>query len=246
MSGDIKEKHILITGAASGIGKAVALKLAEKGAKLLILDIEYEKLEEVRRYVMDNCPLCTTCFSEKCDVREEDQVKDTIEKFIGSCGKIDVLVNNAGILDYEKLHKQDPDKWKDVVNTNLYGSFLCSRYVLPYMIEREKGHIINMSSVYGKTGSPESSAYCASKFGIRGMSQSLQQEVGQYNVRVSVVHPSTTQTNLFQGTPLKPNKETALVPEDIAKAVYSTIMMREGATISEVDVVPIKNPYGED
>ncbi len=217
--------------------------LAEKGANLLLLDINYKNLNKVNKYVGNNCPACKTCFSEKCDIRDEKQVKKTVKKFLKSCGKIDVLINNAGILDYGKLHKQDPKKWKDVIDTNLYGTFLCSRHVLPNMIKRKKGHVINMSSVYGKNASPDSSAYCASKFGIRGLSQSLQQEVGKYNIRVSIIHPSTTQTGLFKGTPFKPNENTALVPKDIARAVYSTITMREGSTISELDVIPLRDPY---
>ncbi|MBD3310180.1 SDR family NAD(P)-dependent oxidoreductase [Candidatus Woesearchaeota archaeon] len=240
---DISEKHVIITGAASGIGKAIAVLLGNKGANLMLLDKDYNSLKAVKSYISEKCPNCHTCFAEKCDIRDEKRIKECIAKFIKNCGKIDVLINNAGILDYGKLHEQDPKRWFDVINTNLYGTFLCSRYVLPHMVKRKKGHIINMSSVYGKNASADSSAYCASKFGIRGLSQSLQQEVGRYNIRVSIIHPSTTQTNLFKGTPFKPNKNTALVPEDIARTIYSTIMMRPGSTISDVDVVPIRDPY---
>lgn len=242
---DLSKKHILITGAASGIGKETALMLAENGANLLLIDINYKSLEKVRRHITGKCPACKTCFSEKCDIRDEKQVKKVVSKFIKNCGKIDVLVNNAGVLDYGKLHEQKPKEWANVINTNLYGTFLCSRYVLPHMVKRKKGHVINLSSVYGKRASADSSAYCASKFGIRGLSQSMQQEVGKHGIRVSIIHPSTTQTNLFERTPYNPNPKTALVPRDIARAIYSTIMMREGATISEVDVVPIRDPYEE-
>ncbi|MBW2965919.1 SDR family oxidoreductase [Candidatus Woesearchaeota archaeon] len=240
---DLKKKHVLITGAASGIGKATALLLASKGANLLLLDKDYSSLDIVHKYIGSNCPACKTCFSEKCDIRDEKQVKKTIAKFVKNCGKIDVLINNAGILDYGKVYEQDPKKWANVINTNLIGTFLVSRHVLPYMIKRKKGHVINLSSIYGKHASPDSSAYCASKFGIRGLSQSMRQEVDKYNIRVTIVHPSTTQTNLFKGTPFKPNPKKALLPEDIAQTIYSTIIMRENAVIEEVDPVPLLDPY---
>lgn len=240
---ELSGMHVLVTGAASGIGKATALRLAKEGANLLLIDINYPNLDKVHKFIGDNCPSCHTCFSEKCDIRDEKQVKKTIEKFTKNCGKIDVLLNIAGILDYGKSYEQDPKKWIDVINTNLYGTFLCSRYVLPGMIKRKMGHIINISSIYGKHASPDSSAYCASKFGVRGFSQSLRKEVAKHNIRVTVVFPGTTNTNLFKGTPFKPSQKKALEPRDIADAIFHAIVERQGAAITEVDVEPVQDPY---
>jgi len=240
----LKDMHIMVTGAASGIGKATALKLAEEGANLLLIDINDQNLYKVNKYIGSKCPKCHTCFAEKCDIRDEKQVKNAISKFLKNCGKIDVLLNIAGILDYGKSYEQDPKKWADVINTNLYGTFLCTRYVLPHMIKNKRGHIVNISSIYGKHASADSSAYCASKFGIRGFSQSLRKEVAQHNIRVTVVFPGTTQTNLFKGTPFKPEEAKALMPEDIADVIYHTIIERQGAAITEVDVEPVEDPYG--
>jgi len=232
---ELAQENILITGAASGIGKAAAVLLAAHDARLFLIDKNKPNLAKVKKAIRRSKAYL-------CDVSKEDQVKDTIRQILRKYKTIDVLINNAGILDYGKIHKQSSEKWVEVINTNLIGMFFCTKYVLPSMIKRRKGHIINLSSVYGKSASADSSAYCASKFGIRGLSQSLAQETERYNIRVTTVHPSTTKTNLFKGTPFKPTKN-ALKPEDIAKAIYEIITSRSTVVVSEIDVVPLHNPY---
>lgn len=240
---DLANSHIVITGGTSGIGKATAFTLAERGANLLLLGRRRRALKSVCKEIKHAHPESKICVAGKCDVRNEKEVQKTIETFAKTYGKIDVLINNAGILDYGKLHKQQPKKWLDVIHTNLYGTFLCTKFTLPYMIKRKQGHIINISSVYGKQASPDSSAYCASKYGVRGLSESLRQEVGKYNIKVSVVHPSTTSTNIFKGTPFRPDQKKTLAPEDIARAILSILTTSAIAVVSEIDVVPLKDPY---
>ncbi len=240
---DIKNKHVVITGGTSGIGKATALTLAEKGANLLLLGRKRATLESVCKQIKRAHSESKICVAGKCDVRNEREVQKTIGKFAKAYGKIDVLINNAGILDYGKLHEQQPKKWLDVIHTNLYGTFLCTKFTLPYMIKRKQGHIINISSVYGKQASADSSAYCASKYGVRGLSESLRQEVEKYNIKVSVVHPSTTSTRIFDGTPFRPDRKKTLAPEDIAHAILYILTTSNIAVVSEIDVVPLKDPY---
>jgi 3-oxoacyl-[acyl-carrier protein] reductase len=231
----LAQQNIFITGAASGIGKATAILLAAHGARLFLIDKNKPNLAKVKKAIRKSTDYL-------CDVSKEEQVKDTIKQILKKFKTIDVLINNAGILDYGKIHKQSSEKWVQVINTNLIGIFFCTKHVLPNMIKRRKGHIINLSSVYGKNASADSSAYCASKFGIRGLSQSLAQETERYNIKVTTVHPSTTKTNLFKGTPFKPTRN-ALKSEDIAKAIYELLTSRSMAVVSDIDVVPLHDPY---
>jgi len=240
---EIKHKNIIITGAASGIGKATALLLAKHMANLAIIDKNREGLIATEKEIEQSNG---KCLNFCCDIRYKNQVERTIKKIaLQFSGKIDVLINNAGILGSGPIYKRSPENWIRIIKTNLIGYFLCARYVLPYMIKRKKGHIINNSSYYGKRESADSSAYNASKFGIRGLSKAMKLEVKKYNIKVSTICESTTNTNLFKSTPWKPNPKTALQAEDIAKVIYQILTMRPTAVIEEIDVAPLKYPYIE-
>ena len=237
----IKDKNIIITGAASGIGKATALLLAKHQANLAMIDNNREELIATEKEIRKNGGKCS---SFHCDVGYKKQTQDTVEKIAAQFdGEIDVLINNAGILESGPIHTCSPESWIRVINTNLIGYFLCARYVLPYMIKQKKGRIINNSSYYGKRESADSSAYNATKFGIRGFSKAMKLEVGKYNIQVSTICESTTDTDLFKGTPWIPNPKTALKPEDIAKVIYQILTMRTGGVVEEIDIVPLKYPY---
>jgi 3-oxoacyl-[acyl-carrier protein] reductase len=237
---NLKGKNVIVTGAASGIGRATAIILAKSQANLSLIDFNEKGLfaveKKVKRY--------TDCAAFLCDVRCNKQVKDTMKE-IGRYfnKKIDVLINNAGILKGGVINRCRPEDWINVVNTNLIGYFLCARYILPYMIKRKSGHIINNASYYGKKESANSSAYNATKSGILGFSKSMRLELKQFNIKVTTICESTTDTNLFKGTPWTPDPRTALRPEDIAGVIHQILTVRPGVVIEDIDITPLKYPY---
>jgi 3-oxoacyl-[acyl-carrier protein] reductase len=237
---ELKNANILITGAASGIGRATSLLLAYDDVNLILLDKSKKALDDLKKEIDS---IGRECYAVNCDISNEKQVSEAIKDVIKKYKKIDALINDAGILEKGKSYKIDPKKWKQVIDVNLFGTFLCCRYTLPYMIKKKKGHIINVSSVYGKKGSAESSAYCSSKFGIRGLSQSIFEEVRKYNVKVSVVCPDTTKTHLFDKKEYHPNFNESLKPEDIATAIKNVLTVNVNAVIGEVDVIALHPPY---
>ncbi|OPL10760.1 MAG: hypothetical protein AVO38_16280 [delta proteobacterium ML8_D] len=239
---NLKGKNVIVTGAASGIGRATATLLAKHQANISLIDFNEKGLlateKKVRKY--------TSCMGFLCDVRCKKQVKDTMKKAGDYFGeKIDILINNAGILKGGPTYRCSPEDWINVINTNLIGYFLCARYILPYMIKRRSGHIINNASYYGKKESADSSAYNATKSGILGFSNAMRLEVKQFNVKVTTVCESTTNTNLFKGTPWTPDPRTALKPEDIAVVIYQILTARPGVVIEDIDITPLKYPYKE-
>lgn len=239
----IKGKNVIITGSASGIGKATAVLLTKYGANLAMIDKNRKALIATEKEIKQTNG---KCLNFCCDVRYKNRVEDTIKQIATQFnGKIDVLINNAGILGSGPVYERSPENWIRIIKTNLIGYFLCARYVLPYMIKQKKGHIINNSSYYGKRESADSSAYNATKFGIRGLSKAMKLEVKKYNIKVSTICESTTDTNLFKGTPWRPDPKTALQPEDIAKVIYQILTMQAMAVIEEIDIAPLKYPYIE-
>ncbi|MBD3252430.1 SDR family NAD(P)-dependent oxidoreductase [Candidatus Pacearchaeota archaeon] len=237
---NLKDSNIVITGAASGIGRAVALLLAYDDTNLIIIDKSKKELKDLKKEIDS---IGRNCFAVECDISDEKQVKKSIQEIIKKYRKIDALINDAGILEKGKSYKIDPKKWKRVIDVNLFGTFLCCRYALPHMIKRKDGYIVNISSVYGKRGSSDSSAYCSSKFGIRGLSQSIFDEVRKYNVKVSIVCPDTTKTHLFDKKDYHPNFNKSLKTEDIAVAIRNVLTVNANAVIGEIDVVALHRPY---
>ena len=237
---DLKDKAVTITGAGSGIGKATAKILARRDANLVLIDRSAKGLKETLKDISNTQGKHSKYI---CDVSKPEQVRTAFKNINKRHNPVDVHINNAGILEYGRIYELSPKKWLEVIKTNLFGQFLCCRYVLPNMIKRKRGHIINIASIYGKTGSPMSSAYCASKFGVRGMSQSMFEEVRKYNIKVTVVNPDTTNTNLFKGTKFRPNPKKILDPEDIAKAISGVLDIDSHSMISEVDAISMLPAY---
>lgn len=189
----LEGKVSIITGAARGIGKAIAELFAEKGAKVIIADMDLLGDEVAQEIEKKNC----NAFFVQADVSKDSDVKNLIQETLKECGKIDVLVNNAGIsggldngLDVEE------DAWKKVIDTNLNGTYLCTKYAAREMIKNGGGAIVNMSSMLGIIGSPFSTAYHASKGAIRSYSKAMAIVLAPHRVRVNSIHPGYIDTEL--------------------------------------------------
>jgi len=191
----LKNKIALITGAGRGIGKAIALKFAKAGAAVVINDINTENMKQVVEEIKQNGG---KVIYKKADVSDSKEVKELVDFANQKLGTIDILVNNAAISKVVSFLDTTEEEWDRVIEVNLKGAFLCSKAVLPGMIKKREGKIINISSQSGRRGSPWHAAYSASKFGIIGLTQSLAVEFAPYNIKVNAICPGVVFTPLWE------------------------------------------------
>lgn len=183
----LENKVAIVTGGGTGIGKAIANALFVEGAAVVVAARTFPRLEAVAADIRSKGGRATAI---QTDISVEEQVKNMVAKTLDEYGQIDVLVNNAGITGPTvEVVDISLDKWNEVLDINLTGAMLCSREVLKNMIERCSGHIVNISSKSGQGAHPMRSPYCASKWGMIGLTQTLAQEVGKYNIHVNCIAP---------------------------------------------------------
>ena len=189
----LKTKVAVITGGERGIGKQTALLFAQEGADLALLGLMSDRLELVRKEVET---LSQKCLVYRVNVANENQVNEAIEASLKSLGGIDVLINNASVLgSTAPVAELNPQSWTEEIGVNLTGPFLCCRAVLPGMIKRRSGKIINISSVAGQRAYPLRSSYAVSKAGLIALTRTLAAEVGSYNIRVNAIAPGPVSGN---------------------------------------------------
>jgi short-subunit dehydrogenase len=219
------QKVILITGASSGIGAATALEFGRRGWRVAMAARRLDRLEEVRRQIAaaggDALPI-------QADVSDLEEIRLMVQAALGAWGQVDVLFNNAGFGRYNWLENLDPlREVEDQLRVNLLGTIWTAQAVLPHMIERRRGHIINMSSLGGLVATPTYTIYAASKFGVRGFSQALRREVGVWGIQVSAVFPGGVRTEFAEKSGSTKRKTGISTPRwlrleagDVARAVY--------------------------
>lgn len=178
----------IITGASSGIGRATALALSARGVRVALLARSAEKLAELAAECQEALPLA-------CDVRDETSVNDAVAATLARWGRVDILINSAGLSLNGSVDGYALNDWRTVLDTNLTGTFLTCRAVLPMMKRQNGGQIINISSGAGRNGIKQMAAYCAAKFGVVGFTESLGLEVRQHNIRVSALLPGSVATD---------------------------------------------------
>ncbi|QIX60253.1 3-ketoacyl-ACP reductase [Hymenobacter sp. BT18] len=227
----IAGKIALVTGAGKGIGRAVALALAQEGAHVALLARTETDLqavaEEIRR-------LGGKVALTAADVADRAAVDAAVQHFTAELGPIDILINNAGIGTFAKFLDMDPAEWEHIIQVNLLGTYYVTRAVLPGMIERQLGDIINISSTAGQRGAATTSAYSASKFGVLGLTESLMQEVRKHNIRVSALTPSTIATPLALDNKLTDgNPDKVAQPEDLAELIVAQLKLNRRVFIKE-------------
>ncbi|NBA93576.1 SDR family NAD(P)-dependent oxidoreductase [Pseudomonas sp. R5(2019)] len=191
-------KKALVTGGARGIGQAIALEFAKAGADVAILDLRAADAEATAEQIS---ALGVKGFAVAADVGEEQQVQEAIEKVIVEFGQIDILVNNAGIESASFVVDMPTAMWDKMMLINLRSVFLCSRAVLPAMLERQNGRIINVASQLAHKGAKELAHYAAAKAGVIGFTRSLAYEVGDKGITVNAICPGPTNTELFRSLP---------------------------------------------
>jgi 3-oxoacyl-[acyl-carrier protein] reductase len=228
----------VITGAGRGIGAAIAGKLAHLGATSVLCGRTQATLEATARAIVDTGGKAEII---ACDVTVLHQLEYAAARLESTFGRLDILVNNAGIGRFnEPLHQLLPDDWDRILNTNLRGVFYAIRAFAPMMIRAYSGHIINISSLAGKNALPNGAAYAASKWGLNGLTYSVAEELRSHNIRVSVICPGSTETELSPHT----GKDTKkmLQPDDVAHAVAMLVTQAPQSFVSEILIRPTQKP----
>jgi NADP-dependent 3-hydroxy acid dehydrogenase YdfG len=242
----MQNKVAIITGASSGIGRATALALAERGLRLSLLARSAEKLaqvaEEARQRGASEVSHCV------CDVRDEAAVNQAVAGTLERYGQIDILINSAGLSLNGEVDGYALDDWRTVLDTNLTGTFLTCRAVLPAMKRQGGGQIINISSGAGRNGIKQMAAYCAAKFGVIGFTEALGLEVRNYNIRVSVLLPGSVATDFSRvarraaehgGAAAVHEIGYAMTAEEVASVIAAMLEQPPQAWLSEVVLRPL-------
>jgi 3-oxoacyl-[acyl-carrier protein] reductase len=234
---DLANAVALVTGSSRGIGKAIALKLASLGAAVAICGRDGEALASTKRELEE---FGTRVYSQTTDVTKAVEVEALVAATEKNLGPISVLVNNAGIGLFGPLQERTEQEWDHTLNTNLKSVFLTSKAVAPLMIQRRKGDIINISSLAGKNTFAGGAIYCASKWGLQGLSGCMAEDLRGFGIRVSVICPGSVGTEFSGHTPKDPSK--VLTPGDVAHAVAMVLLQGPQSFISEVHLRPVAKP----
>jgi 3-oxoacyl-[acyl-carrier protein] reductase len=235
----------IITGASSGVGRATALAFAERGLRLALLARSERGLSEVADDARGRGASGAAYFI--CDVRDEAAVEVAVASTLDRFGRIDVLVNSAGLSLNGEVDGYSIEDWRTVIDTNLTGTFLTCRAVAPAMKRQGGGQIINISSGAGRNGIREMSAYCASKFGVIGFTESFGLEVRNQNIRVSVLLPGSVATDFSRvakrdtGAAPDGSREIgyAMIAEEVASVIVAMLEQPAQAWMSEVTLRPL-------
>jgi NADP-dependent 3-hydroxy acid dehydrogenase YdfG len=240
----LKNKIIFITGANSGIGKACAYKFAKEGARLIISARRLNLIEEVaadlrKEYNVD-------VFAFKLDVKNRKDVINTVQTLPNEWKGVDILINNAGLArGFDKFYDDNPDDWDEMIDTNIKGLLYVTHAILPGMIERKGGHIINIGSIAGHEAYPKGAVYCATKYAVNAITRSLRMDIIDKNILVSTIDAGLVETNFskirFHGDEEKAKNVykglTPLTGEDVADAVLYCCSRPLHVNISEITLL---------
>jgi 3-oxoacyl-[acyl-carrier protein] reductase len=219
----LKGKKALITGGGKGIGRALAVALAQEGVDIALMGRSAGSLESVAKELSG---MGVKVAYATADVSDMNAVNTAVTHLTKELGEIDILINNAGIAAFGGFLELEPAQWEQIIQVNLMGVYYVTRAILPGMIERKTGDIINISSTAGQRGAPLTSAYSASKFGLLGLTESLMLEVRKHNIRVSALTPSTIATDMAKDLNLTDgNPDKVLQPEDLAEFVVAQLKL---------------------
>ncbi len=240
---ELKDKVIIITGASSGIGEATALLLAKHGAKVTLAARRESRLKSLADKIGDAQSLIAVT-----DVTQPDETQKMIDQTIEKFGRVDVLVNNAGLMPLSFMSNLKVDEWHRMVDVNIKGVLNCIAATLPVMLEQNSGHIVNVSSVAGRRVFIGGAVYCATKFAVNALSEGLRMELApRKNIRVTSIQPGAVATELtdhitdkqmMKGIEERFEGMERLESEDIAESIYYALSQPNRVNINEVLVLP--------
>jgi 3-oxoacyl-[acyl-carrier protein] reductase len=231
---DLKNKNALITGAGKGIGKAIAIALAKEGVNVILVS---RTQTDVDQLAIETSNLGVKSLALSADVSDINSINKAVEKALAEFKTIDILINNAGIASFGKFLELEPEAWEKIIQVNLMGTYYATRAVIPNMIERQTGDIINISSTAGLNGNALTSAYSASKFAVLGLTDSLMQEMRKHNIRVTALTPSTVATDMAKDLNLTDgNPEKVMQSEDIAELIIAQLKLNSRVFIKNSSI----------
>ncbi len=235
-----------ITGATAGFGNAIAIRLAEHGWKLIICGRREERLSKLEKEITDNFGV--EVLSLPFDIRNVNEVQNAIRSVPHHLKEIDVLVNNAGLASgLSLIHEGEIEDWEAMIDTNLKGLLYVSKEIMPGMVQRKKGHIINIGSIAGKEAYPKGNVYCATKHAVDAISKSMRIDLLPFGIRVTAIHPGAAETEFsevrFKGDTVKASLVyegyTPLQASDIADALYFVVTRPPHVVINEIVMTPL-------
>ena len=227
------EKIAIVTGAARGIGRATAIELLEAGFFTALCSRSRQSSASLET---DISSFAGNFMISSVDISIEEEIQRFISSVAEKKGRIDVLINNAGVVYTGPVEKTDTEQWDEMMAVNARGAFLMVKHSLPLM--SRGGHIVNIGSNASKKGFPGWAAYCASKFAVLGFTNSLREELRDRGIKVSAVLPGPTKTDIWDSLGGKWDRARMMSPEVTAKTVLSVINQPPGANIDEIDIVP--------
>lgn len=227
----------LVTGGGTGIGKAIAKAMLSEGAKVIIVGRKEEVLKEAQTELGSSTEIMV------CDVTQEEQVNKVYADIMTNHGRVDILINNAGMAARAKSYEMSYDMWKKVVDVNLNGAFLCARGAMKIMVNQKSGRIINIGSISGQMGRPENAPYTATKFAVEGLTRAFALDGRDHGIAVSVIHPGNAATNIWKGREEVSEREGLIPLEDLGKLAVTMLTMSPNVNILGSVILPITQPY---
>ena len=240
----LKNKVAIITGASSGIGYATALTLSKAGIRVAVGARRTERLQELEKQIIKNNG---EILVRKTDVTRKSDCDSLVNTIVEKWGKVDILINNAGLMPLSYFKNGKVEEWEQMIDVNIKGVLYCTSAVVPYMLEKKSGHIINISSVAGRIVFAGGSVYCATKHAIAALSEGLRKELSPtYNIRVTCIEPGAVETELLESITdesmtgfiqATKNMET-LRSDDIANAILYAVQAPRHVNINEILIRP--------
>jgi NADP-dependent 3-hydroxy acid dehydrogenase YdfG len=244
MTEGIEGKVVVVTGASSGLGEAAVRFLADHGAKLAIGARRTDRLQALADDIERKGG---SIFSLGVDVTEKDQVRNLVESAVGTYGRIDVMLNNAGIMPLSPIDRYKTDEWDQMIDVNIKGVLYGIAAALPHMQKQKSGHIINVASVAGHVLFPTGTVYCATKFAVRAISEGLRQEVKPYDIRTTIISPGAVVSELAETISepdvletIRAANEIAIPADSFARMVAFAISQPSDVDVSEIVFRPTK------
>jgi NAD(P)-dependent dehydrogenase (short-subunit alcohol dehydrogenase family) len=237
--GRLQDRVAIVTGASSGIGAAIARDFAREGAKVVIAARRPDKLAAVAQGISSAGGVAV---ARPTDARSESDIESLFAFVDKEFGRLDLLVNSAGIADHTPTVDLSLDRWRDIIDTNLTSTFLCCRAALRRMYQQKRGRIINIGSISAKSPRPHAIGYTSSKFAMEGMTRSLALDAREHGVTVSILHPGSTITELVPGMESRP-PEDSMKAEDIAAIATLMAALPDQTNLLEALAFPIGQPF---